>query len=151
MSIIDNFDKVVGDYLRLQGVEEIKTAANVRDAVLESSIVNVERIELLHFDQAMGDHRMCGGLHFQEIFVISSHNEVGRLDDMLESIHAVAHGVDLADGVGPLSLSVSEAVTNKLKWLMIPILRREERIGINRLMSGDMRSRQLEQVAHEAF
>ena len=70
---------------------------------------------------------------------------------MLEGIHAVAHGVDLSDGVGPLGLSVCEAVTNKLKWLMISILRREERIGINRFMSGDVRSRQLEQVSHEAF
>ena len=58
MSFVDNFDKIVGDYLRLQGVKEIKTAANVRDAVLESCIVNVERIEFLHLDQAMSDHRM---------------------------------------------------------------------------------------------
>ena len=70
---------------------------------------------------------------------------------MLKGIHAVAHGVDLSDGVGPLGLGVSEAMTNKLERLMISILGREERIGINRLMSGDMRSRQLEQVAHEAF
>ena len=76
MSFVDNFDKVVGDYLGLQGVKEIETAANVRDAMLESCIVDVERVELLHLDQAMSDHGMSGRLHFQKIFVISSHNEV---------------------------------------------------------------------------
>jgi len=83
--------------------------------------------------------------------VVSANDEIRGLQNMLECIHGVTHRVDFSDGVGPFGLGISEAVADEFQRLVVTVLGRKKRVGVDSLVTRDVARRQLVQVPHEAF